>query len=156
MKEAKRPRVRIEELRLSGFRAFENARLPPLSGKANRKKEADEVSYGFRLRTSSRGPGLFIAEEYVFVGNSRTQLIGPASDGEVERNALSLPFLALNAPDFAEDRPLLEVLRTGLLTYKFSPAAIRAEPAIGRAVPLNRDGSNLDDVLIEGDFFEAQ
>jgi len=97
-----------------------------------------KFSYGFRVRLGSHKQGGVVAEDFVHAAGRRlykTENKGPS---------LSFPVLA---PASVEETVLLETLKTALLTYRLSPAAIRAEPAIGRDVPLNRNGSNAGDIL---------
>jgi predicted ATPase len=207
-------RVRIEELRLAGFRAFDNARLAlddltVLVGRNGAGKstlvdafeflrealtdslenalerrggiqavmrkgarscavwvglrlprsyipedalpkvapgvgESVRASYGFRLRTRNKGKGFFVANELTQVGSAGRWLIDPTSDGAGMYDTLSLPVLGHELSDL---RALLGVLRASPLTYKLSATAIRAEPSIGRVVPLSHEGSNVGDVL---------
>jgi predicted ATPase len=208
-------RVRIEELRLAGFRAFENARLDlddltilvgrngagkstiidafeflrdalsdslenalerrggilALANKASRTKKElsiavrvrlspeyiDEIKrdsglaygqikrgaevealYGFRLQPRRGGAGFVVKNE--ILRREEQDNLNPLWP----RDALGLPILAQYELIF---RALLEALRTSIRAYNFSPAAIRAEPPIGTASVLLRDGSNAGDVL---------
>jgi predicted ATPase len=204
-------RVRIEELRLRGFRAFEDARLrlddlTVLVGrngagkstlidafefirealtdslenalerrggiqallhkgpKAGRRislavklriwggegfarNDEHEFLYGFTLAIGSGVKGFSVVQEYgetrSFSGFKSGYRTGPRYGGK-PKASLGLPLVGEFDP---ENRLLLNALRASWLTYKLSPAAIRAEPAIGREIPLDRDGRNVGDVL---------
>ncbi len=224
---AETPRVRIQELRLEGFRAFENARLSlddltvlvgrNGAGKSTlidaleflrdaltdslesalerrggfsalaRKGElvrrelaiavrlrvssdflnsvaresglamrmspgADaDIQYGFCIGLRRGGTGFAVNDEVVRIEQESIVLFHRSQEEYEEavkppwaRDALALQFLAQSELSF---RVVLEALRTTIGAYAFSSAAIRAEPPIGAASLLTRNGSNVGDVL---------
>lgn len=205
------PRVRIEELRLSGFRAFENARLTlddltvlvgrngsgkstiidafeflrealtdslenalerrggiqallhkgPKTGKSlsiavklrvfgdpfgKDFEDKDEHSflYGFTVLAGSGTKGFSVKREHTSIRHEGSVRSGSRVPGRSMLPSLQLPLVA---PFDPVNRLLLNALCKGPLTYRFHPATIQTAPAIGRAVPLNRDGSNVGDAL---------
>jgi predicted ATPase len=206
---AEGPRVRIEELRLAGFRAFENARLTlddltvlvgrngagkstivdafeflrevltdslenaverrggiqavlhkgSKAGKrlsiavklrvfgdpfGNDFKDDEEhrFFYGFTLQSNAGVKGFYVEHEDLRSAEGQRYWEIPP-----ERTTRFSPVLALPHMGDRTSRVLLNALRSSLFTYSLRPAAIRAEPEIGRALLLNRDGSNAGDVL---------
>jgi energy-coupling factor transporter ATP-binding protein EcfA2 len=216
------PRARIEELRISGFRAFENARLQfddltvlvghngsgkstlidalefvrdalsdslenalerrgglqallhrgprskdlsvavklrlppgpwlrargPLYDLVEMPSVADAplppeptATYGFRLGPKRGGLGFVVKAESA---RGNTDHLPAVSLPSQPSSALGLPLVANMDPLFGA---LLDALRTGIRAYNLSPAAIRAEPPIGRAGILSRSGDNAGDVL---------
>jgi predicted ATPase len=107
--------------------------------------------YGFRLAPVRGGAG-FLVEDEVAICGKQGFVVGKQlkkgalirEKGALIRDALSLP---IRARQDLLLRSLLEALKTGIRTYNLSPAALRAEPPIGRASLLRRDGANAGDVL---------
>ncbi len=206
---AEGPRVRIEELRLRGFRAFENARLTlddltvlvgrngagkstildafdfmrealsdSLENAVERRggiqalfhkgpRAARSISialklrvwshegsarsrehaflYGFTLQSASNTAGDLVAREAFISTMDGSRRPEPLQfHGNRTRDFLVLP---LWGPSDPAGSLLLDALRTSIRTYSLHPAAIRAEPEIGRAIPLSRNGGNAGDVL---------
>lgn len=109
-----------------------------------------EVRYGFRLGLRRGGRGFAVKGESVRIGvDSLFDKFHRDAKKEEKgapwaRDALALPQLAQGTLLY---RAVFDALRDGVRSYDFSPSAIRAEPPIGRASVLLRDGSNVGDVL---------
>jgi hypothetical protein len=100
--------------------------------------------YGFRLAQLRGGAGFLVEDEVARCGKWGFILGKELKRKVLIRDSLSLP---IRARQDLLLRALLDALRTGIRAYNLSPAAIRAEPPIGRASLLRRDGSNAGDVL---------
>lgn len=99
------------------------------------------IGYGFSLRRRSGGKGFVVERESSRFSHKDFTY---REEHETPSESLELPLEAQVDP---ARRTLVEILRGGIRAYKLSPAAIRAEPPIGPASTLNRDGSNVGDVL---------
>ena len=93
------------------------------------------VLYGFVVYVHAGGIGFRVEREEIRSSTDfKYSLDGPS---------LTLP----TVPRDTELGTVLEALRESFRTYRLSPAAIRAEPPIGPAGLLVRDGGNAGDVL---------
>jgi predicted ATPase len=102
-------------------------------------------TYGFRVGPKRGGLGFVVKDERLLFKDLREPDDGPSEQLLPQpSSALHLPLLGDADSEF---RPLLDVLRAGIRTYNLSSAAIRAEPPVGRASTLTRDGDNAGDVL---------
>ncbi len=108
------------------------------------------ATYGFRLVPRRGGAG-YAVESEVAVADAghvwqfhRDRVEKKHTSWGWARDALALPFMASNNLAF---RVILDALRSGIRVYNLAPAAIRAEPPIGTAGFLLRDGSNVGDAL---------
>lgn len=109
-----------------------------------------QFTYGFRLGLRRGGMGVLVENEVARFDFG--DISGAYRDAQEEeeneppwaRDVLALPHWALSHLPF---RVTLEALRESLRAYRLSPAAIRAEPPIGPASILARDGGNVGDVL---------
>ncbi|MFL5353451.1 AAA family ATPase [Archangium sp.] len=145
-------------LRLSGGYLHEvegRTRLPIVS---DASRDGTLVTYGFSIAPKRGGLGFVVTREVArsehqhFVrglGNAkqhRSPAVSlPGGPGfRLSNDALGLPFVA--DVDVLW-RAVLEALRTSVRAYSLSPAAIRAEPPVGGASVLSRNGSNAGDVL---------
>jgi hypothetical protein len=100
--------------------------------------------YGFRLAPVRGGAGFLVEDEVALCGKHGFVVGKELKKGALIRDTLSLP---IRARQDLLLRSLLEALKTGIRAYNLSPAALRAEPPIGRASLLRRDGANAGDVL---------
>lgn len=100
--------------------------------------------YGFRLTSVRGGAGFLVEDEVARCGKHGFVVGKELKKGALIRDTLSLP---IRARQDLLLRSLLEALKTGIRAYNLSPAALRAEPPIGRASLLRRDGANAGDVL---------
>lgn len=114
------------------------------------------VTYGFSVGPKRGGLGFVVTREVARSGHQRFMRSGKATRHSrlvsspsrlsfvLSGGALALPFVA---EVDALWRALLEALKTSVRSYSLSPAVIRAEPPVGGASILSRDGSNAGDVL---------
>ncbi|WNG22809.1 AAA family ATPase [Cystobacter fuscus] len=118
--------------------------------------EGAHMTYGFRIGPKRGGLGFEVKKEVAsgphqqgFIravrGSRRIDGLGlPHGVLATSRDALALPFAAEHDALY---RALLDALKTSVRAYSLSPLAIRAEPPLGGASILSRNGSNAGDVL---------
>lgn len=99
------------------------------------------IVYGFSVQARRGGAGYFVEDEGLSTlpGAVRTFMY----DTQGRSTSLKFP----GAPQNAQEEVILEAIRQSFRTYKLSPSTIRAEPPVGPASILQRDGGNLGDVL---------
>jgi predicted ATPase len=110
------------------------------------------VTYGFSVGPKRGGLGFVVTREVAHSEHQRFMRAKATRHSKFvdlpsfvsSDDALALPFVA---EVDALWRALLDALRTSVRAYSLTPAAIRAEPPVGSASILSRDGSNAGDVL---------
>lgn len=125
------------------------ARYPHIDFLLDPGKGDTTIAYGFVVQSHPGGMGFRVALEEI---RSSTEFQYTMEGGvwDLANGATRSPPTALQLPTVNRDTELgviLEALRTSFRTYKLSPAAIRAEPPVGPASLLHRDGGNAGDVL---------